>query len=56
MPEDFGWVTAEICKIAAECCEGRVVSTLEGGYDLDGLAGSLRAHLDALIAHVETLG
>jgi acetoin utilization deacetylase AcuC-like enzyme len=51
---DFGWVTGEICKIAAECCEGRVVSTLEGGYDLDGLANSLGAHLDALIAHAET--
>jgi acetoin utilization deacetylase AcuC-like enzyme len=50
---DFGWVTTEICKIAAECCEGRVVSTLEGGYDLDGLANSLGAHLDALIAHAE---
>jgi acetoin utilization deacetylase AcuC-like enzyme len=50
---DFGWVTAEICKIAAECCEGRVVSTLEGGYDLDGLTDSLVAHLDALIAHAE---
>ncbi|HUS52787.1 MAG TPA: histone deacetylase family protein [Thermohalobaculum sp.] len=50
---DFGWVTAEICKIAAECCDGRVVSTLEGGYDLDGLANSLGAHLDALIAHAE---
>jgi acetoin utilization deacetylase AcuC-like enzyme len=50
---DFGWVTTEICKIAAECCDGRVVSTLEGGYDLDGLANSLGAHLDALIAHAE---
>jgi acetoin utilization deacetylase AcuC-like enzyme len=30
-----------------------VVSTLEGGYDLDGLADSLAAHLDALIAHAE---
>ncbi|MDH3665607.1 MAG: histone deacetylase family protein [Paracoccaceae bacterium] len=51
--EDFGWVTAELCKIAEECCEGRVVSTLEGGYDLDGLADSVAAHLDALIAHAE---
>jgi acetoin utilization deacetylase AcuC-like enzyme len=49
--EDFGWVTAEICRIAAECCAGRVVSTLEGGYDLDALAESVGAHLDALIAH-----
>jgi acetoin utilization deacetylase AcuC-like enzyme len=56
LTEDFGWVTGEICKIAADCCAGRVVSTLEGGYDLDGLAASVRAHLDALIAHVETLG
>ena len=53
--DDFGWVTAEICKIATDCCDGRVASTLEGGYDLDGLAGSLRAHLDALIAHAEAL-
>jgi len=52
---DFGWVTAGICKIAADCCEGRVVSMLEGGYDLDGLAGAVGAHLDALIAHVEAL-
>jgi acetoin utilization deacetylase AcuC-like enzyme len=54
LAQDFGWVTAQICMIAAECCEGRVVSTLEGGYDLDGLADSLAAHLDALIAHAET--
>ena len=53
LAQDFGWVTTEICKIAAECCDGRVVSTLEGGYDLDGLAESTRAHLDALIAHAE---
>jgi acetoin utilization deacetylase AcuC-like enzyme len=53
LAQDFGWVTAQICKIAAECCEGRVVSTLEGGYDLDGLSDSLAAHLDALIAHAE---
>ena len=51
--EDFAWVTTELCKIAEECCEGRVVSTLEGGYDLDALADSVAAHLDALIAHVE---
>ena len=42
-----------ISPTATEVCDGRVVSTLEGGYDLDGLAGSLAAHLDALIAHAE---
>jgi acetoin utilization deacetylase AcuC-like enzyme len=50
---DFRWLTAELCGIAAECCGGRVVSTLEGGYDLNGLAGSVGGHLDALIAHAE---
>jgi acetoin utilization deacetylase AcuC-like enzyme len=45
---DFGWATAEICKIAARTCEGRVVSTLEGGYDLDALARSAAAHVRAL--------
>ncbi|MEM0921628.1 MAG: histone deacetylase family protein [Pseudomonadota bacterium] len=54
-PQDFAWVTAEICAVAAECCEGRVVSTLEGGYDLDGLTASTAAHLDALAAHLESL-
>ena len=49
--EDFAWATARIADLAAECCEGRVVSTLEGGYDLDGLAESLAAHLDVLSAH-----
>ena len=53
LDSDFAWVTREICKIAAECCGGRVVSTLEGGYDLDGLAESLTAHLNELIAHAE---
>ncbi|MEL6773192.1 MAG: histone deacetylase family protein [Pseudomonadota bacterium] len=51
LDSDFGWVTREICAVAADVAGGRVVSTLEGGYDLDGLADSLRAHLDALIAH-----
>lgn len=50
---DFGWVTERLCAVATEVCEGRVVSTLEGGYDLDGLVGGVKAHLDALIAHAE---
>jgi acetoin utilization deacetylase AcuC-like enzyme len=47
--EDFGWVTGEICAAAASLCNGRVVSTLEGGYDLDALAASAGAHIGALI-------
>lgn len=47
--EDFAWLTAEICAIAAEVCNGRVVSTLEGGYDLNALSASTRAHVEELI-------
>ncbi|WP_370282248.1 histone deacetylase family protein [Pseudooceanicola sp.] len=47
---DFAFVTEELCRVAAEVCEGRVVSCLEGGYDLDALAESGEAHVDALIA------
>lgn len=46
--EDFAWATAEICDLAAESCGGRVVSTLEGGYDLEALGASVAAHLGVL--------
>ena len=47
---DFEWATAEIAAIAARACAGRLVSTLEGGYDLDALAASAAAHVRALMA------
>ena len=46
---DYYWVTAELLNIAEEVCDGRVVSTLEGGYDLDALANSVMAHVDSLM-------
>jgi acetoin utilization deacetylase AcuC-like enzyme len=46
---DFAWITAELCKIADEVCEGRIVSTLEGGYDLNALADATRAHVEELM-------
>jgi len=46
---DFTWITRELCAIAARHCGGRVVSCLEGGYDLGALASSGAAHVDALI-------
>lgn len=46
---DFAWVTAELCKIADELCGGRIVSTLEGGYDLNALAEATRAHVEELM-------
>ncbi len=46
---DFAWITSELCKIADEVCEGRIVSTLEGGYDLNALAEATRAHVEELM-------
>ena len=45
---DVSWLTERLCKIAEECCEGRLVSTLEGGYDLKALADSVKAHVTKL--------
>jgi acetoin utilization deacetylase AcuC-like enzyme len=47
--DDFAWVTRQLCALAAGCCDGRVVSTLEGGYDLGALAKSAEAHVRALM-------
>ncbi|MCX8952093.1 histone deacetylase family protein [Ruegeria sp. NA] len=46
---DFAWITAELCGIADEVCQGRIVSTLEGGYDLNALAEATRAHVEELM-------
>ena len=46
---DFAWVTREVMGIADRCCAGRIVSLLEGGYDLKGLALSVAAHVGALM-------
>ncbi|WP_424977240.1 histone deacetylase family protein [Leisingera sp. S232] len=46
---DFAWITAELGKLASELCGGRIVSTLEGGYDLNALAAATRAHVEELI-------
>ncbi|TNE39011.1 MAG: histone deacetylase family protein [Alphaproteobacteria bacterium] len=47
---DFVWITEELVKIAARSCANRVVSTLEGGYDLDALRASALAHVKVLMA------
>jgi acetoin utilization deacetylase AcuC-like enzyme len=47
---DFAWVTAEITALAEQFSHGRIVSTLEGGYDLQALADSTLAHLEVLAA------
>ena len=45
---DFTWVTDLIVAAARQHCEGRIISTLEGGYNLEALARSVAAHLQAL--------
>ena len=46
--EDFGWLSEALVGLAERHCQGRLVSALEGGYDLDALAESSVAHLRAL--------
>jgi len=46
---DFGWATRRLMEVADRHAGGRVVSILEGGYDLDGLSRSVAAHVDALM-------
>jgi len=45
---DYRWITEEICDLATDSCQGRVVSILEGGYDLQALATASRAHVQGL--------
>ena len=47
--EDFVWITDRLCEIAAAKCGARVVSLLEGGYDLAALAASASAHVEGLM-------
>ena len=48
--EDFSWVTEQLIAIAHADAGGRIVSVLEGGYDLHALARSVQAHVTALMA------
>jgi acetoin utilization deacetylase AcuC-like enzyme len=48
--DDFAWITDELLNVAAASARGRVVSILEGGYSLDGLARGTAAHVRSLMA------
>lgn len=59
MEEDYEWVTANLVRIANSCCDGRVVSALEGGYQLSGefcsaFAKSVKKHVSALVQGART--
>jgi acetoin utilization deacetylase AcuC-like enzyme len=47
--EDFGWVTRKLMDLADATAGGRIVSVLEGGYDLQGLKESVATHVTALM-------
>jgi acetoin utilization deacetylase AcuC-like enzyme len=47
--DDFAWITQRLCDVAEAHAGGRVVSTLEGGYDLPALAASVAAHVGVLM-------
>lgn len=47
--DDYRWLTAQLVALAKSLCNGRLVSVLEGGYDLDALGQSARAHVEELI-------
>ena len=48
---DFDWATTMLMELADRACGNRIVSVLEGGYDLDALARSSAAHVGALMGH-----
>lgn len=47
--DDYAWVTQKLIDVARERCRGRVVSVLEGGYDLSALGRSVAAHVQTLL-------
>jgi acetoin utilization deacetylase AcuC-like enzyme len=49
-PDDFSWLTLQLREVADTCCAGRIVSMLEGGYDRQGLATGVAAHVTALMS------
>ncbi|HUI18294.1 MAG TPA: histone deacetylase family protein [Alphaproteobacteria bacterium] len=48
--DDYAWVTRQLARVAERHAKGRLVSALEGGYDLRALANSVAAHVDVLMA------
>lgn len=47
--DDYAWLGQELKKIANECCQGRILSSLEGGYALNGLGQCVTAYIQALL-------
>lgn len=47
--ETYRWMTGQLVTLAERCCDGRIVSLLEGGYDLDALGRDVSAHVAAMM-------
>ena len=47
--DDFRWISQELMDCAGQCCNGRVISVLEGGYNLKALAASAAVHVKTLL-------
>jgi acetoin utilization deacetylase AcuC-like enzyme len=45
---DYAWVTTQLCAVAERHCRSRIVSMLEGGYELHALGRSVASHLRVL--------
>jgi acetoin utilization deacetylase AcuC-like enzyme len=48
--QDYAWLSEQLVKVARKTCDGRLVSSLEGGYHVDALARSVAHHVDALLS------
>jgi acetoin utilization deacetylase AcuC-like enzyme len=46
---DYAWITDELVRVAERHCAGKLVSVLEGGYDLDALAAASAVHVRGLM-------
>jgi acetoin utilization deacetylase AcuC-like enzyme len=46
---DYAWISEQLVNVAAKTCNGRIVSSLEGGYAVEALARSVGHHVDALL-------
>lgn len=49
LESDYAWVSQQLMAVAKRHCNGRIISCLEGGYDLSSLARSVAAHVKVLI-------
>lgn len=50
LEEDYAWISARLLEVADEFCAGRLVSSLEGGYNLEALGRSVATHVGSLLA------